>query len=376
MSSFANSFLIFSAYTPLEQFDEVIWLSNQIFEILEGSILSISDREFFAEDLYSNAYTGVNSLLSLDSGSGFILIIFVIAFFWHFFSAQLSLVSTAVSDFSSISLLTVIHLFTGTLFSFWFADFFFSREYVNNLGEILSTDHIFLPQIDLSFAVDERRITFFLAFFLLGGGESEDEEDFFLSEETDLAFIEEIVAPLFVVNLGKDIQENGALYLKVCSVFSFVLISNLRGRIPYGDTTTSSLILTFWVSFTVFGSLLTLRIRKHGINYFFSLFRPSGCPFPLLFLLIPIEFLSYCFRVISLCVRLFANRRAGHTLRKVIMGFSYIRFTLGEGYALAGFLPAIVIFILVFLERAVAAIQAYIFTILICIYLKDLYVAH
>jgi F0F1-type ATP synthase membrane subunit a len=58
------------------------------------------------------------------------------------------------------------------------------------------------------------------------------------------------------------------------------------------------------------------------------------------------------------------------------MGFSYIRFTLGEGYALAGFLPAIVIFILVFLERAVAAIQAYIFTILICIYLKDLYVAH
>lgn len=376
MFIFTNSFITFSAYTPLEQFDEVIWLSNQIFEILEGSILSISDREFFAEDLYSNAYTGVSSLLSLDSGSGFILIIFAIAFFWHFFSAQLSFFSTAVSDFSSISLLTVIHLFTGTLFSFWFADFFFSRESRNNLGETISIDHIFLPQIDLSFAVDERRITFFLAFFLLGGGESEDEEDFFLSEETDLSFIEEIVAPLFVVNLGKDIQENGALYLKVCSVFSFVLISNLRGRIPYGDTTTSSLILTFWVSFAVFGSLLTLRIRKHGINYFFSLFRPSGCPFPLLFLLIPIEFLSYCFRVISLCVRLFANRRAGHTLRKVIMGFSYIRFTLGEGYALAGFLPAIVIFILVFLERAVAAIQAYIFTILICIYLKDLYVAH
>lgn len=53
------------------------------------------------------------------------------------------------------------------------------------------------------------------------------------------------MAPLFVANLGKDIQENGSLYVKVCAMFSFVLISNLRGRIPYGDTATSSLILTF-----------------------------------------------------------------------------------------------------------------------------------
>ena len=126
----------------------------------------------------------------------------------------------------------------------------------------------------------------------------------------------------------------------------------------------------------MFSSLITLRMRKHGINYFFSLFRPSGCPLPLIFLLIPIEFLSYSFRVVSLSVRLFANRRAGHTLRKVLIGFSYVRFTLGEGYAIAAFLPALVVFVLIFLERAVAGIQAYIFTILICIYLKDLYVAH
>lgn len=130
------------------------------------------------------------------------------------------------------------------------------------------------------------------------------------------------------------------------------------------------------MAFAVFGSLITLRIRKHDVNYFFSLFRPSGCPLPLIFLLIPIEFLSYSFRVVSLSVRLFANRRAGHTLRKVLIGFSYVRFTLGEGYAVAAFLPALVVFVLIFLERAVAGIQAYIFTILICIYLKDLYVAH
>jgi len=66
-----------------------------------------------------------------------------------------------------------------------------------------------------------------------------------MANNGDLVIVEDIVAPLFTSNLGKDIAENGALYLKVCSIFSFVLISNLLGMIPYGDTATSSLILTF-----------------------------------------------------------------------------------------------------------------------------------
>jgi len=76
-------------------------------------------------------------------------------------------------------------------------------------------------------------------------GSMEDENDFFILEYSDLDIIEEIVAPLFVANLGSHIKENAGLYLKVCSLFSFVLISNLLGRIPYNDTATSSLILTF-----------------------------------------------------------------------------------------------------------------------------------
>jgi F-type H+-transporting ATPase subunit a len=63
-------------------------------------------------------------------------------------------------------------------------------------------------------------------------------------------------------------------------------------------------------------------ISKHGISYFFSLFLPAGTPLALMFLLIPIEFISYSFRVVSLSVRLFANMMAGHTLMKVIVGFS------------------------------------------------------
>jgi len=66
-----------------------------------------------------------------------------------------------------------------------------------------------------------------------------------MANDGDLLIVEDVVAPLFVANLGKNIPENGALYLKVCAIFSFVLISNLMGMIPYGDTATSSLILTF-----------------------------------------------------------------------------------------------------------------------------------
>lgn len=362
-------------YTPLEQFDEVVWLSNRVFQGRESSFFSISEREFRASERYHNNIS-TGSIFTLEVGSGFFSMIILFGLAWHFFSVSGKLVFTFVTDFSPIFFLARIHLFTGTFFTFWFSDFFFPFEVISTETSTTSFQHNFRPQIDRTFAFDERRITFVLAFFLIGGGENEDDEDFFLTAENDLELVEEIVAPLFVANLGKDIQENGPLYLKVCAIFSFVLISNLRGRIPYGDTATSSLILTFWVAFAVFGSLLTLRIRKHGVNYFFSLFRPSGCPLPLIFLLIPIEFLSYSFRVVSLSVRLFANRRAGHTLRKVLIGFSYVRFTLGEGYAIAAFLPALVVFVLIFLERAVAGIQAYIFTILICIYLKDLYVAH
>jgi len=83
-----------------------------------------------------------------------------------------------------------------------------------------------------------------LAFFLLGGSEDDEDEDFLLDEEGS-DFIDDIVTPLFLANLGKDIDGNGELLLKVSSVFSFVLINNLMGMLPYSDTGTSSLMLTF-----------------------------------------------------------------------------------------------------------------------------------
>lgn len=102
----------------------------------------------------------------------------------------------------------------------------------------------FLPQINFSLLIDENLVSFLAAFFLLGGAEEEEDEDFILEEEGS-GLVEDVVAPLFISNLGKDVEDNGALFLKVCGIFGFVLTNNLMGMLPYSDTGTSSLILTF-----------------------------------------------------------------------------------------------------------------------------------
>lgn len=113
-------------------------------------------------------------------------------------------------------------------------------------------------------------------------------------------------------------------------------------------------------------------IRKNGLAYFFTLFMPSGCPLLLLFLLIPIEFISYGFRLVSLSVRLFANMMAGHTLLKVIVGFSFTMILLGDVMVFINIFALALLFILTFLEVGVSIVQAYIFAILSAIYIKDI----
>lgn len=103
---------------------------------------------------------------------------------------------------------------------------------------------------------------------------------------------------------------------------------------------------------------------------------PAGCPLPLVLLLVPIEFISYTFRLVSLSVRLFANMMAGHALVKVIVGFSWSMFLIGDVFLIANIFPMAILFVLTFLELGVALIQAYIFTLLTCIYLKDIFVGH
>merc|ERR1712036_108700 len=109
----------------------------------------------------------------------------------------------------------------------------------------------------------------------------------------------------------------------------------------------------------------------HGIN-FFGLFMPQGCPFGLVFFIIPIELLSYIFRIVSLSARLFANMMAGHTLLGVLAGFSWGMYNCNNSsMILAGSIPLLVVFLLFFLETGIAMVQAYVFTILSCMYMDD-----
>ncbi len=169
----------------------------------------------------------------------------------------------------------------------------------------------------------------------------------------------------FIASLLRDTVGNeGRRYFPfVFTLFMFVLFGNLLGMTPYSFTFTSHIIVTFALAQTVFIGVTVLGFVKHGFH-FFSFFVPPGTPLPMWPLLIPIEIISYLSRPISLSVRLFANMLAGHTLLKVIAGFIAV---LGA----AGILPFVFVVALTGLEILIAFLQAYVFTILTCLYIND-----
>ena len=177
----------------------------------------------------------------------------------------------------------------------------------------------------------------------------------------------EISAQLVVDIIATD---KNKYFLIISLLLNYILLSNLIGLIPYSFTSTSHLIITFTLSFSVFIAINVLTVQKYGIKTF-SLFLPANTTFFLALLLIPIEFVSYVAKPISLGVRLFINLMAGHSLLKVIVGFSW-SILLFENFISLGFVVPIVVLIALFgLEFGVALIQAYVFVILTCIYLNE-----
>nr|WVH38388.1 ATP synthase F0 subunit 6 [Colpomenia sinuosa] len=158
-------------------------------------------------------------------------------------------------------------------------------------------------------------------------------------------------------------------------IFSFILISNVSGLVPYSFTITSHLIQTMVLALTVFIGVMIICGSTHGFHML-SLFLPGGTSLVLAFLLVPIEIVSYIFKPLSLAVRLFANMMAGHTLLKVIAGFAWAMMGSGGLLLIAHIVPLGVLVILFGLELAVALIQAYVFTILSCIYINDAIALH
>ena len=165
--------------------------------------------------------------------------------------------------------------------------------------------------------------------------------------------------------LGKE------LYLPfIYSLFFFILIANLTGNVPYSFTITTSIMVSIGLSFTILIAVTILALSIHKLH-FFSFFVPSGTPLALVPLLVLIELVSYLARAFSLGIRLFANVVAGHTLMQILATFLYQMFSSTLIIATITLIPFTIFLAIIGLELAVSIIQAYVFTILTCSYIKD-----
>jgi len=154
-----------------------------------------------------------------------------------------------------------------------------------------------------------------------------------------------------------------AFFPFIFTLFTFLLTLNLLGMMPYGFTVTSHVIVTFAIAAAIFILVTLTGFIKHGLH-FLSLFLPQGTPIWLAPILFIIELLSFLSRPISLSIRLAGNMLAGHVLLKVLASFVIM---MGIG----GILPIPFMVVMVGFEVFVAVLQAYIFTILTCVYLND-----
>ena len=156
----------------------------------------------------------------------------------------------------------------------------------------------------------------------------------------------------------------------VFSLFMFILVANLFGMIPYAFTVMSHIIVTFALAMLVIGTVVGYGFYKHGFG-FLGLFVPHGVPGILVPLVTAIEVISFLSRPISLSVRLFANMMAGHTALKVCAGFIVMMSGAGAVGVAGSILPLAMTVGLTALEFLVAFLQAYVFTVLTCMYLND-----
>ena len=195
-------------------------------------------------------------------------------------------------------------------------------------------------------------------------------KSFFVIPNSWQIFVEtlyDVVSQLLFDNIN---LEGEKYFPYISMIFLFILFSNLVGLIPYSFTATSHIVITFTLSFSIFIGVNIIGFQKHKLNML-SLIIPANSTLLLALVLVPIEFVSYIAKPISLGVRLFINLMAGHTLLKVIVGFAWSMLLLEDLIAIVHLVPLFLLVILMGLELGVALIQAYVFTILICIYLND-----
>jgi ATP synthase subunit 6 len=190
-----------------------------------------------------------------------------------------------------------------------------------------------------------------------------------LNPKTFLQLVfENLYQGLLMIISGNIGTSNLKYFPFLTTIFVFVGSLNLIGMVPYSFTVTSHISITFALAFSVCVALFLLSINLHGVVFFKS-FLPEGTPLGLAPLLITIEIISYLSHSISLSVRLFANMLSGHAILKILSGF--VAILLSTAYSYVAIAPFAVVFALTGMELCIALLQAYVFTVLTSIYLKD-----
>lgn len=181
----------------------------------------------------------------------------------------------------------------------------------------------------------------------------------------------------FIAKLIRDtIGEAGMPFFPlIFTIFVFVFMGNSLSMLPLGFAFTSHVVVTLALAVMVFAIVVIVGLMRHGLR-FFTLFAPHGVPWYILPLLIPIEIISFLMRPFTHGVRLFVNMMAGHMVMKVFAGFIVVMLGLGGILSASSVLPSGFELVVVAFEFFVALLQAYIFTIFACIYLKDAIYLH
>ena len=176
----------------------------------------------------------------------------------------------------------------------------------------------------------------------------------------------DFIRGIILDTMGKDGMK---FFPLIATLFLFILFCNLIGLIPGSYTVTSQIVVTAVFACTVYALSLLMGFVLHG-GKVLGILVPPGTPGWLLPLMIPIELISQLARPISLAVRLFANMTAGHVILGVLFGLAV------SGGLLIGWLPFAFTIAMNGLEVGIAFIQAYIFTVLTCVYLGDAFHLH
>ena len=235
------------------------------------------------------------------------------------------------------------------------------RDLFSLNANVLGNIHLSITNIGLYLSIG---LLLTLGYHLLAANNKIIPNNWSISQEAIYATVHSIV-------INQLNPTKGQLYFPfIYALFIFILVNNLIGLVPYSFASTSHFILTFSMSFTIVLGATFLGLQRHGLK-FFSLFVPSGCPLALLPLLVLIEFISYLSRNVSLGLRLAANILSGHMLLSILSGFTYNIMTSGVLFFFLGLIPLAFIIAFSGLELAIAFIQAQVFVVLTCSYVKD-----